>query len=220
GRHLVDIGNLITAEQTPLAKIEAIDPIHVYFYISEQELLRFMEMLRRDQIPDPAKIPVPIRMGLANETGFPHKGQLDFRELGLDPGTGTTLRRAIFNNADGSLIPGLFVRLRAEIGKPAPRLLVDERALGSDQRGDYVLVVNDNNIVEYRPVRPGLSLEGRRVIESGIQQGDWVIVNGLQRARPGAPVSPQKTSMTRDTSKTAGAEPADGPKAAATKAAG
>ncbi|MBL8850633.1 MAG: efflux RND transporter periplasmic adaptor subunit [Planctomycetaceae bacterium] len=191
GRHLVDIGNLVQAETTPLAIIEALDPIHVYFYVSESDLLRFMEMIRDKRIPDPTVTPPPLQLGLANEDGFPHHGQLDFRELGVDPGTGTVLRRATFPNPDRSLIPGLFVRIRAEIGDPLPKLLVEERALAADQRGDYVLVVNDKNIVEYRPVKLGIAVNGLRVIEQGISAGDRVVVNGLQRARPGAEVKPE-----------------------------
>jgi len=192
GRHLVDIGNLVQAEMTPLATIESIDPIHAYFYVSEPDLLRFMQMVRDRRIPDPGVTPPALTLGLANESGFPHHGHLDFRELGVDPGTGTVLRRAVFPNPDSTLIPGLFVRIRAEIGAAVPRLLVEDRAIGADQRGDYVLVVNQENVVEYRPVQLGIALNGRRVIESGISSGDRIVVNGLQRARPGAPVTPEE----------------------------
>jgi len=192
GRHLVDIGNLVQAESTPLATIESIDPIHAYFYVSEPDLLRFMQMVRDRRIPDPSVTPPALTLGLANESGFPHQGHLDFRELGVDPGTGTVLRRAIFPNPDNLLIPGLFVRIRAEIGEAVPRLLVEDRAIGADQRGDYVLVVNKDNVVEYRPVKLGIAFDGLRVIESGISSGDRIVVNGLQRARPGAPVTPEE----------------------------
>jgi RND family efflux transporter MFP subunit len=202
GRHLVDVGNLIQTEQTPLANIQSIDPIYAYFEVSENDLLRFMEMLRKNQLPDPDKNPPVLHLGLANEQGFPHEGRLDYRELTINPGTGTAMRRAIFPNPGWQLIPGMFVRIQASVGQPRPRLLVDERALGTDQRGDYVLVVNNKNVVEYRSVRLGMSVDMMRVIDDGVSKDDWVIINGLQRARPGAVVSPERTEMTGQTTAT------------------
>ncbi len=195
GRHLVDIGNLVQAEQTLLATIQSIDPIYAYFDVSEQDLLRFREMIQRQEIPDPDKNPPTLYVGLANEPNFPHVGKLDFRELGVEESTGTATRRGIFPNPNRALIPGMFVRIRAQIGDPAPRLMVDERAISADQRGSYLLAVNDKNVVEFRPVRLGISADGMRVVEEGIQPTDWVIINGLQRARPGEEVKPVKAEM-------------------------
>lgn len=211
GRHLVDLGNLVQAEQSLLATIESIDPIHAYFYLSESELLRFMEMLRENKVPDPEKTPPELQMGLANEEGFPHKGHLDYREFGVDPETGTITRRAVFENPQNILIPGLFVRIRAEIGEPTPRLLVEERAISSDQRGDFLLVVNDENTVEYRPVKLGIAMEGMRVIEEGVEADDRIVVNGLQRARPGTEVNPQppKTEVAQENQDTRTAKKRD-----------
>lgn len=189
GRHLVDLGNLVRAEET-LAVIESIDPIYVFFYMSERDLLRIMEMLRTNQLPDPETNPPVLTLGLANETGFPHKGYLDFRRFGVDPGTGTIERRAVFPNPDTVLVPGLFARIRATLGEPRPRLLVEERALGSDQRGDFLLIVDQDNKVHYRLVKTGIAVDGLRVIEQGLSAGERVVVNGLQRARPGAKVNP------------------------------
>lgn len=200
GRHLVDIGNLVEAQQTLLAEIQSIDPIYAYFDVSESDLLRFMEMLRRNELPDPEKNPPTLHLGLADEPDFPHTGKLDYRELGLNETTGTTQRRGIFANPDRRLLPGMFVRIRAQIGEPVPRLVVDERAIGADQRGDFLLVVNDENVVEYRPVRLGIDSGGMRVVEQGITAEDLVVVNGLQRARPGAEVQPQQVEMTAATS--------------------
>lgn len=192
GRHLVDVGNLIQAESTQLAIIQAIDPIYAYFDLSELDLLRFMEMLRKHELPDPSVTPPTLYLGLANEKGFPHQGKLDFRELGVDPGTGTTQRRGIFPNPDGELIPGLFARIHASVGEPVPKLLVEDRAIGTDQRGDFLLVVGDKNVVEYRPVKLGIIDGAMRVIQDGIKPDDLVIVNGIQRARPGITVNPQR----------------------------
>lgn len=192
GRHLVDVGNLVQAETTPLAVIEAFDPIYVYFSISERDFLRFLDLVRTQALPDPEKEPPVLYLGLASEQGYPHEGRLDYRDPSVDPETGTIMRRGTFPNPDGYLVPGLFARIRAPIGKPSPKLLVEERAISTDQRGDYVLVVNESNTVEYRPIRLGLPQGNRRVVEEGLEANDWVVVNGLQRARPGIIVDPQR----------------------------
>jgi RND family efflux transporter MFP subunit len=195
GRHLVDIGNLVQAQETPLAVIQALDPIYAVFDVSENELLRFMEMLRKHELPDPEQTPPTLHLGLPNEQGFPHEGKLEYREMKIDPSTGTARRRGIFPNPGWQLIPGMFAKVSAPVGEPVPRLLVEERAIGTDQRGDYLLVVNDKNVVEYRSVKLGINIGPLRVIEDGITAKDWVIINGLQRARPGATVDPERSKM-------------------------
>ncbi len=196
GRHLIDAGNLVNAEQTRLAVIENTDPIYAYFYVSESIVLRFKALVREGKMPDPEKHPPVMHLGLQDEQGFPHEGYLDYRELGVDPSSGTNSRRAVFPNPDHALIPGLFVRLRALLSEPTPQLLVEERAIGVDQRGAYLLVVNDKNVVEYRPVKLGIQVSDLRVIADGIRAEDWVVVNGMQRARPGTPVRPQRAETT------------------------
>ncbi|MCE9556045.1 MAG: efflux RND transporter periplasmic adaptor subunit [Planctomycetes bacterium] len=193
-RHMVDVGNLVQAEQTVLTRLESYQPIHAYFTVSESEMVRLMTLAKQKKISRDDLKAKQIHLGLTGETGFPHPGLLDFTELGIEPGTGTQMQRGIFPNKDQSLVPGMFVRVQLQVGDPAPKLMVSERALAADQRGAYLLVVNekDQNKVEQRPVKFGVAIDGRRVIESGIQPGDWVIINGLQRARPGAPVEPQK----------------------------
>jgi RND family efflux transporter MFP subunit len=195
GQHMVDIGNLVQAQETLLANIQCIDPIYAQFDLSENDLLRFMKMLRENELPDPEKTPPTLHLGLPNEQGFPHEGKLEYRELKVDPSTGTTRRRGIFPNPGWQLIPGMFVKISASIGGPVPRLLVEERAIGTDQRGDYLLVVNDKNVVEYRTVRLGTHVGALRVIEDGVTKNDWVVINGLQRARPGATVNPERVKM-------------------------
>lgn len=195
GRHLVDVGNVVTKEQTELAVIENIDPIFVYFNVSEAIFLRYAALVRAKQVPDPSVTPLELKAGLQNEKGFPHVGQLDFTDLGVDPTSGTIRRRAVFPNSDGLLLSGLFVRLRAEIGDPTPKLLVEERAIGTDQRGSYLLVIGDKDTVEYRPVKLGLQTDSLRVIEEGISDSDWIVVNGLQRALPGSHVRTQRSTM-------------------------
>lgn len=193
GRHLVDVGNLVKSQDTLLATIKSMDPIYAYFYVSESELLRFRKMIRDNELPNPQKQPPLIRLGLSNEKGYPHEGHVDFRDLGLNPDTGTILVRARFPNPDRVLLPGLFVRLQAPVGAPKPRLMINERAIATDQRGQYVLVVNAENKVAYRPVELGLASDGMREVTSGIAPDAWVITNGLQRAQPGATVKPTRT---------------------------
>jgi RND family efflux transporter MFP subunit len=196
GQHMVDIGNLVQAQQTLLANVQCIDPIYAQFDVSENDLLRFMKMLRENQLPDPERTPPTLHLGLPNEQGFPHEGKLDYRDLKVDPSTGTARRRGIFPNPGWQLIPGMFVKVSASIGSPIPRLLVEERAIGTDQRGDYLLVVNEKNVVEYHTVKTGIHVGALRVIEEGVTKNDWVVINGLQRARPGATVNPERSKMT------------------------
>jgi len=113
----------------------------------------------------------------------------------VDPATGTVLRRGVFENGNQNLSPGLFVRIRAPLGAAQRRIVVEDRSLGSDQRGDFVLVVKPDNTVEYRSVKLVVSMNGLRVVE-GVQQNEWIVVNGLQRARPGATVDPQRVTGT------------------------
>lgn len=189
GRHLVDVGNLIAAQTTALATVESYQPIHVYFSVSESDVLRLMELQRADASSGDMPPPRELLLGLSEQGGFPYRGQLDYTDLGIDPDTGTQLRRGIFANENRELVPGLFVRVRLMLGKPQPRLLIDERAIAADQRGEYVLTVNDKDLVEYRPVELGMRVEGMRVVDRGIGADDRVVVNGIQRARPGAPVT-------------------------------
>jgi RND family efflux transporter MFP subunit len=188
GRHLIDVGNLVLPDQTLLAVIESTDPIQAYFNVSERDLMRIDQLA-----PAGPSAPSPkLEMALGDAGDFEYEGELDFSQLGIDPGTGTSLRRAVFANPEGTLVPGMFVRVRVRLGKPEPKLLVEQRALGSDQRGDFVLVVNEKNVVEYRPVELGTSADGMRVITKGLAADEWIVVNGLQRARPGAEVKPEK----------------------------
>jgi RND family efflux transporter MFP subunit len=197
GRHQVDVGNLVEVGTTLLATLQSVDPIHAYFNLSESDLLRFLESPGQGAlaaVERAAKAPdIELALGASGE--FVFKGQLDFQEFGIDPSTGTTVRRAVFDNRDERLLPGLFVRIRAAVGPPQSRLLVEERAISTDQRGDYLLVVTPKNTVEYRPVVLGASDAGLRVVEQGIDADDRVVINGLQRARPGAEVKPEQVTM-------------------------
>jgi RND family efflux transporter MFP subunit len=205
-RNLVDLGNLVgESEPTLLTTVTRYDPMYVYFNLNERDLLKVMAM-NRNEIEkkglDPAKdteakAEISLFMGLANEEGYPHEGKLDFAESSVDAGTGTLQLRGVFSNPGSSpvLIPGLFTRLRMPVEKRENALLVTERAIGSDQSGRYLLTVNSENVVEKKPIRMGQLVDGLRVIEEGLQPDDRVVVNGLQRARPGAKVDPEQTDM-------------------------
>jgi RND family efflux transporter MFP subunit len=192
GRHLKDPGALVGAgAKTLLAEINQIDPIYVYFDINEQDLLRV-----RGKNPPTAEevrhLRHPVEVGLADEKGYPHKGYLDFAAITLNPTTGSLMLRAILRNPKEVLLPGMFTRVRVPIAKPKMALLVPEIALGYDQRGPYVLIVNDQKVVERRGVQLGPKVDGNRVITKGLTGTEWVIVNGLMRAIPGRKVTPEK----------------------------
>ncbi len=205
-RNLVDLGNLVgESEPTLLTKVTRFDPMYAYFNLNERDLLKAMAVNRKEiekKGLDPGKdsqaeAGMKVSLGLANEGGYPHEGIVDFTESGVDPATGTLQLRGVFPNPGPArvLIPGLFTRLRMPIGKRENALLVTERAIGSDQGGRFLLTVNSENMVEKKPIRMGQLVDGLRVIEEGLQADDRVVVNGIQRARPGAKVDPEQTDM-------------------------
>jgi RND family efflux transporter MFP subunit len=197
GRHLVDPGNLVGAgQETVLAEIYRIDPIYAYFTINERDLQRVKEQQTRRGVGDYRQVPVPVYLGLQTETGFPHEGRIDFAAIGVDPGTGTLEVRGVFPNPDRVLLPGYFVRLRVPVGTQPNAWLVPELAIGFDQLGRYVYVVNDKNVVERRAVTLGPAHGVMRVIDSGLQGGERVIVDGLVRAFPGREVTPEVAQAT------------------------
>ena len=206
-KNRVDVGNLVgEGEATLLTTVTQYQPMYAYFHLNEHDLLRLMQ-LNRETIQqtghDPDSRPaselgIPVYLGLADEEGFPHEGVYDFAESGIDTSTGTVELRAIFANDEKPvrLYPGLFARLRLPIGDPKESLLINERALSSDQSGHYLLLVNKENKVEKRLVTPGQRIKGMVVIKQGLNAEDKVIINGLQKARPGSLVNPKTTSTT------------------------
>ncbi len=193
GRNLVDEGNLVGAgEHTLLTTIVRFQPMYAYFNINERDLLRYGKN-RRDRGED--WVPV-FELGLANERGYPHKGRLDYIDNRVDETTGTITVRGVFPNATGRMVPGLFARIRIPDPTRQEALLVPENALSRDQRGTYVLVANSENVVEYRLLQAGAQIDGGlRIVEDGLRPEDWVIVRGIQRARPGARVAPEQKDL-------------------------
>ncbi len=207
GRNAVDPGNLVgEGEATLLTAITDYDPMYVYFNLNEIDLLRVLKMFKvkieeanlgANGTSNTRRAKIPLGMGLADEQGYPHEGLTDYGESGVDPETGTLQVRGVFDNKGHPppILPGLFARIRMPVQIRKDALLVTERAVGADQGGRYVLVVTGDGQVEKRAVRTGQRQDGLIVIEEGLKPGERVVVKGLQRARPGAPVNAEEIEM-------------------------
>jgi RND family efflux transporter MFP subunit len=191
----VSIGQLVGASSPPttLATIVQLDPIYVNFTASEREVLQVRASLASHGETAAALLGMPVEVALQNDTDYPHHGKLDYIAPNVDPSTGTLAARASLENADRSLLPGYFVRIRIP-SQPRPALLVPDVALGSDQAGRYVLVVNKDDVVEQRKVEPGQLVGDLRVIESGLTADDRVVIAGIMRAIPGEKVDAEQQS--------------------------
>jgi RND family efflux transporter MFP subunit len=190
--HLVSVGELVGASSpTQLATIFQLDPIYVNFNVNEQDVLRIRAEARERGMSSSELTRLPIDVGLQTDSGYPHTGKLDYAAPTVSLSTGTLAVRGVLPNADRVLLPGYYVRVRVPFDKHENALLVPDVALGSDQSGRYVLVVNADNIVEQRKVRTGPVQDDLRVIESGLKADDRVVIAGLLRAIPGEKVDPQ-----------------------------
>lgn len=189
-RHMVDVGNLVgsAGQTTQLATVIQDDPMYVYFTISERDLLRISRQEDKDKRKGATH---PLQMGLSDAKDFPFKGVMDYYDIGVDPQSGTILLRGIFPNPDGKLIQGLFARVRAPL-EAKEAITVPESAVGVAQVGHYILVVGEKNVIEQRPVTVGSAVNGVRVIEKGLKGDETIVVDGLQKARPGSPVTPSE----------------------------
>jgi len=193
-RELVTVGNYVcglAGAATLLTTIVSVDPIYVYADVDENSLLKFNGLLRAQKMANNGDGKVPVELQLADEDGFPHQGHIESFDNRLDPQTGSILLRAAFPNPEGRIVPGLFARIRIPGSEKHPALLVEERAIGTDQAQKFVLTLTQTNTVAYRPVQLGSAIEGKRIVRTGLQPGEMVVVNGLQRVRPGMPVTPQ-----------------------------
>jgi RND family efflux transporter MFP subunit len=210
-RRLKDPGNLVgSGENTVLAQINQVDPIYVYFNISDIDLARLLKSTRG--IPGPADAQkLPVFAGLPNEEGYPHRGHLDFAAISLTTTTGTLLMRGVFSNPDGQILPGLYARVRVPVEQKAA-FLVPEVAIGQDQQGSYVFVVNEKNVVERRGVKAGPAVDSLRAIDEGLRGTERVIVKGLLKAAPGRQVTPEQEGAARPTEQGASPPPSS-PKA-------
>lgn len=196
GRHLVDPGNLVgNGVATELASLEQIDPMYVYFSINELDLLKLREVARKTKFEPEHINQIPIEVALQNETGYPHKGYLDFAATELDTSTGTIQMRGILENKDYALLPGLFVQARIALSKPTPQLMVPSVAIMADQIGSYVYTVDSNDTVLLTRITTGSTEDNMTVALTGLKADDLVIVNGIQNASPGAKVIPTEKAL-------------------------
>jgi RND family efflux transporter MFP subunit len=194
--HLVSVGELVGASSpTQLATIVALDPIYVNFTVNEQDVLRIRAEAARRGITVAELRQLPIEAGLQTEDGYPHQGKLDYVAPTINQSTGTLAVRGVVPNPDRMLLPGYFVRVRVPYDQQGNALLVPDTALGSDQGGRYLLVVNKDNLVEQRKVQIGAADNGLRVIESGLNPDDRVVIAGLLRVIPGQKIDPQLTKI-------------------------
>jgi RND family efflux transporter MFP subunit len=190
-RSLVDKGNLVGAgTPTLLATIVNDDPMYAYFTVSERDLLYYQEHSKAKEFSLDTK--QKAFLGLSNQADYPYKGNIDYVDNRLQATSGTMQVRAVFDNENHLVLPGLFARISVPLGQEENALLVPDQALGVDQQGEYVLVVTKDNKVEYRSVTTGILDNGMRVIADGLEADDRVIVKGLQKARPGAEVTPKE----------------------------
>lgn len=191
GKAEITVGNLVQGEMPPspvLTTIVSTNPVHVSFQASESAYLRFIAGARTTSLA--------AAVALADEEGFPHTGRIEFVDNQVDPASGTIRMRATVDNSSGRFTPGLFARVKlADAARPRKAVLVADRAIGTDQTKRFVLVLGEGNQTQYREVRIGRLIDGLRVIESGLKAGEVIVVNGLQRVRPGAPVTPQTVPM-------------------------
>jgi RND family efflux transporter MFP subunit len=189
-----DIGNYVgDGQSTVLATIVKTDPIYAYITPSEAELLQVQTVARQGKPKNDSQAPIVMEMGLGNEEGYPHKGQIDYIDPSVDTGTGTIRVRGVFPNPDGIITPGLFVRIQVPLGRREDALLVPDRVLGFDQQGSFLLVVGKDNVVERRGVTPGTRVGTMRVVDGIDRQiglADRIVVDVI-RARPDIKVVPK-----------------------------
>ncbi|MCG3200261.1 MAG: Efflux pump periplasmic linker BepF [Gammaproteobacteria bacterium] len=201
GRAMVTPGNLVSGGEmvpnaTLLTTVVSLDPMYVYFDADEQTYLRYGAMARRGERPSSREVANPVQIGLANEEGFPHEGHMDFVDNALDPATGTIRARAVVDNKDRIFTPGLFARVRVLGSGKFQAILIDDKAILTDQDRKYVYVLGPNNVAERRDIKPGRIVDGLRIVTEGLSAGDRVIVHGVQKVFfPGMPVAPQMINM-------------------------
>ena len=202
-RELVTVGNYVSGlagNATLLTTLVSVDPVFVYADVDENSLLKFNTLLRGKRIAGSGNGRIPVQLQLADEDGFPHEGYIESFDNRLDPQMGSILLRAVFPNSEGRIVPGLFARIRVPASEEYAALLVEERAIGTDQAQKFVLTLTETNTVAYRPVQLGPAVQGKRIVRAGLEAGEQIVVNGLQRVRPGMAVTPQEAVATTENS--------------------
>jgi len=174
-----------------LTTVVSVNPVYVYASVDESAYLKFSKLVEEKKIGNADGGRIPVELELADETGFPHQGRIESFDNRLDADTGSILLRAVFQNDGDRIVPGLFARIRIPLSEKHAAILVDERAIGTDQANKFVLTLTPTNTVAYQSVTLGPEVDGKRVIRTGLAVGEKIVVNGLQRVRPGMPVSPE-----------------------------
>lgn len=200
GRQLVNVGNLVQADNTQLTTIVSVNPIYAYFNMDELAALKYQRLIQEGKVGSTQDGKVHAYLQLQDETGFPHEGTLNFSDNSFDSSTGTLLVRGSFPNPDGFLTPGNFVRVRLASSPKYQALLVSDRAIGTDQDQSFVYVLDSKNIARLRHITTGQIADGLRVVKSGLQADDVVIINGIIKVRPDSPVKPDQGAMEQFTS--------------------
>jgi multidrug efflux system membrane fusion protein len=212
GRAEVTTGNLVSGGQssqaTRLTTVVSLSPMYVYFEAAEQNYLKYMDLARSGQRPLSREHANPVHMAVGNETEFSHEGYMDFVDNRVNAGTGTLLGRAVFPNPDRYLVPGMFVRVRLIGTNKYKGALINDRAIMTDQDRRFVLVVGEGDKLEYRAITTGPMVEGLRAVREGLKPGERIIVNGLQRVRPGMVVKPRMVPMEGEPAAAAAPAPA------------
>lgn len=194
-RALLTEGNYasgLAGSATLLTTLVSVNPIYVYADVDEDTLLKFNALAAAKKLETTPDGRIPVDLQLGDEPEFSHHGSIESFDNRLDANTGSILLRAVFPNDDGRIVPGLFARIRIPLSERRPALLVEERAIGTDQAQKYVLTLTTTNTVAYHPVKLGPAIEGKRIVRAGLQGDEQIVVNGLQRVRPGMPVTPQQ----------------------------
>jgi len=190
----------IAGAATRLTTIVSVNPVYVYADMDEDSLLKFNALASQRKLDTNSDGRIPVDLQLGDESDFSHHGYIESFDNQLNPNTGSILLRAVFSNDDGRIVPGLFARIRVPLSARHSALLVPEKAIGTDQAQKYVLALTPSNTVTYQSVVLGPSIDGMRVIRSGIMGGEEIVINGMQRVRPGMAVKAEQTVASKGSS--------------------
>lgn len=191
----ITAGNYVQAGQSQLTTIVSTDRMYAYFDADEQTYLKYVQLAAAGKRADSRSAASPVRMALSSDSDYRFAGTLDFLDNSINPETGTIRARAVFNNDDNSLIPGLFAKIKLVGSAPYNGILIDDKAVGTDLNNKFVLVVDDNQQLQYRAVTLGEKVDGLRIVTSGLKANETIVVNGLQRVRPTMQITPNPVNM-------------------------
>jgi multidrug efflux system membrane fusion protein len=195
GRELVTVGNLVKADQTLLTRIVSVDPVYVYVDADERAVLKYRRLAQNAKRSGAREARIPVELALIDETGYPHRGAIDYLDPRLDPGTGTLRVRGVFQNPDELLSPGLFARVRIPGSAPHQALLLPERAIGNDQGQKFVWIAKSDGAIEYRKIVSGAHFGEFQAISEGLRPDESVVIEGILKLRPGAKIQAEPVTL-------------------------